>query len=93
MSLYDIPNAPGSPRGRLTSVGWDSLYSTFYAQAYDEGEPGETRLRPVFNHGSAHRKVPTVEALEQVLAQHQVQLPAIVQAALIRDQRTEGGGF
>ncbi|MEO3856119.1 hypothetical protein [Acrocarpospora sp. B8E8] len=92
MSRYKIPNAPDSPDGRVTTVGWDAPLSTFFAMAFDppaSGEEFDDEIE-VFWVGGMPGEIPAVVALESALSVHGVTLPADVRAALGADRAREG---
>lgn len=92
MSRRIIPNAPDSPAGRETTVGWDAPLATFFAMAFDppaSGDLDDDEIQ-VFWHGLDAGEIPTVEELARVLAGHGVQLPPEKAAILRRDKDREG---
>lgn len=92
MSRRIIPNAPGSPAGRETTVGWDPPLSTDFAMAFDPPVSGDLLddETEVFWVGCEPGEIPTVEVLADVLAEHDVPLPPEFAAVLRRDQAREG---
>ena len=92
MSRRTIPNAAGSPSGRLTTVGWDPPLTTFFGMAFDPPASGDfdDDETEVFWVGVMPNELPTVEDLTRALAEHGVQLPAGLADALERDRQREG---
>lgn len=92
MSRHIIPNAPGSPTGRETTVGWDPPLTTFFAMAFDPPASGdfEDDETEVFWVGCMPNEIPTVDELVRVLAEHNVELPAGLAARLENDKAREG---
>lgn len=94
MSRHVIPNAPGSPVGRVTTVGWDAPLNTFFGMAFDKvpdtaGDDYQDEVE-VFWVGMMPGEIPTVEALAKVLGEHGVALPVWAAGALAEDRRVEG---
>lgn len=92
MSRHIIPNAPGSPEGRETTVGWDAPLNTFFAMAFDppvSGRLDDDEIE-VFWHGTMPGEIPSIPALARVLESHGVDLPPEVAASLAEDFSHEG---
>ncbi len=92
MSRHVIPNAPGSPPGRETTVGWNAGLNTFWAQAYDPPEssdPGDDAVK-VFRHGDEPDEILWISQLARILDRYYIDLPADVAAELVEDQQREG---
>lgn len=92
MSRRTIPNAPDSPSGRLTTVGWDPPLTTFFGMAFDppaSGDLDDDEIE-VFWVGAMPNELPTVEDLARALAEHGVTLPPGVADQLGRDKEREG---
>jgi hypothetical protein len=95
MSRHIIPNAPASPPGRETTVGWDAPLNTFFAMAFDSvpdsGDPGEFEDDvEVFWYGTTPGEIASIPGLALRLAEHGVELPVTVAALLADDFAGEG---
>lgn len=95
MSRHVIPNAPGSPRNRVTTVGWDAPLTTFFAMAFDtvpdSGDPDEFEDEiEVFYLGEDPDELPTVESLTAALKEHGVELYRSTSELLEQDKAQEG---
>lgn len=92
MSRRIIPNAPGSPAGRETTVGWDAPLATFFGMAFDPPASGDLYDNEiqVFWVGGNPGEIPTVEALAAALHEHGVELPHDVASMLAADQAAAG---
>ncbi|WP_214317084.1 hypothetical protein [Nonomuraea sediminis] len=95
MSRHIIPNPPGSPLRRVTSVGWDRPLATFFAMSFDPPAPGDEfdNEIEVFWIGATPCEIPTVEALAHTLAEHHVELPGDIKRLLAVEAKVEGQGF
>lgn len=92
MSRHIIPNAPASPAGRETTIGWDAPLNTFFAMAFDPPASGDLDddETEVFWVGMMPGEIPTIEALATALKEEGVALPPPVRDVLARDKRGEG---
>jgi hypothetical protein len=95
VSRHTIPNAPGSPEGRETTVGWDPPLATFFAMAMDpptSSDPDDDPIE-VFWHGCTPYELPTIGDLARALARHGVELPVGIARQLAEDHAAEGQRF
>jgi hypothetical protein len=92
VSRHIIPNAPGSPPGRVTTVGWDAPLNTFFGMAFDQPASGDVLDDEVevFWVGGMPDEIKSIPALARRLAEHGVDLPAHIAAALVSDSAYEG---
>ncbi len=93
MSRHVIPNAPGSPAGRMTVVGWDASLNTFFANAFDPPPVEDDDEVIVFDLGSSPCELPTLDDLIKALAEHGVQVPPAVVEELDGAREAEGEQF
>lgn len=92
MSRYKIPNAPGSPDGRETTVGWDAPLNTYFAMAFDpppSGDEFDDEIE-VFWVGGMPTEIAHVQDLAEVLREHGVVFPPDVADQLLKDKTGEG---
>jgi hypothetical protein len=85
MSRYTFE---GNRQGLSIVVGWDNPLKTYFAQVWDGGGPGEGELRLWV--GAGRDRVPTVEALAELVAPYG-DLPAGVFARLEEDYQLRTG--
>ncbi|MFI6497133.1 hypothetical protein [Nonomuraea typhae] len=93
MSRYTIPNAPGSPNKRVTTVGWDAPLNTYWATAFDPPASTDQEDIEVFWIGDTPCALPEVESLATALHEHGVEIPPFTLEALRRDKPNEGERF
>ncbi|MFB4284897.1 hypothetical protein ACBJ59_57185 [Nonomuraea sp. MTCD27] len=93
MSRYTIPNAPGSPDKRVTTVGWDAPLNTYWATAFDPPASIDEEDVEVFWIGYTPCALPDVESLATALREHGVELPPATLDKLRRDKPAEGEQF
>ncbi|NRQ31329.1 hypothetical protein HII36_05680 [Nonomuraea sp. NN258] len=93
MSRYTIPNAPGSPDERVTTVGWDAPLNTYWATAFDPPAPGAEDDVEVFWIGYTPCALPDVESLVTALREHGVEIPPSTLTKLRADKPIEGEQF
>lgn len=88
MSQHEIPNAPGSPEGCKTAVGWDAALNTFFASISQRVDDLSDE-----SYGETPCEVPTIGALAMALAVHSVEIPVEVARSLGEDHEREGNQF
>ncbi|MFI6317331.1 hypothetical protein ACIBG8_07420 [Nonomuraea sp. NPDC050556] len=93
MSRYTIANEPGASAGRTTEVGWDAPLSTYFLMAFEPGDDPDGDETEVFWYGCTPAEVPTVEALDALLAKHNLVVTAPIAHALVQDREREGRRF
>ncbi|GAA0918687.1 hypothetical protein [Nonomuraea longicatena] len=93
MSSYTIANEPGAPEGRTTEVGWDAPLSTYFLSAFEPGDDPDGDDTEVFWYGCTPAEVPTVDALDALLAKHNLVVTAPIASALVQDREREGRRF
>ncbi|UBU16633.1 hypothetical protein [Nonomuraea gerenzanensis] len=93
MSRYTIPNAPGSPDTRVTTVGWDAPLNTYWATAFDPPTSIDGEDAEVFWIGYTPCALPDVASLVTALHEYGVKIPPFTLDALGRDKPTEGEQF
>lgn len=93
MSRYTIPNAPGSPDKRVTTVGWDAPLNTYWAMAFDPPASIDEKDVEVFWIGYTPCELPDVESLATALREHNVEIPTTTLDKLCRDKPSEGEQF
>ncbi|MBB5081325.1 hypothetical protein [Nonomuraea endophytica] len=93
MSRYTIANEPGASAGRTTEVGWDAPLSTYFLSAFEPGDGADGDDTEVFWYGCTPAEVPTVEALDVLLAKHNLVVTAPIAYALVQDREREGHRF
>lgn len=90
MSRHIIPNAPGSPARRVTTVGWDAPLTTFFAMAFDVAANECDDDIEVFWVGCMPNEIRTLGAITDALAGHGVAVPDDVLTLLVADKYSEG---
>jgi hypothetical protein len=93
MSRYAIPNAPGSPEGRVTTVGWDGPLNTYWATAFDPPASTDEDDVEVFWIGYTPCELPDIESLITALRNHGVEASPSTLEELALDKRSEGESF
>ncbi|MFI6813226.1 hypothetical protein ACIBG7_12480 [Nonomuraea sp. NPDC050328] len=93
MSCYTIANEPGAPEERRTEIGWDAPLSTYFLSAVEPGDDPDGDEVEVFWYGCTPAEVPTVEALDALLAKHNLVVTAPIAHALVQDREREGRQF
>ncbi|MEU7891737.1 hypothetical protein AB0B45_02605 [Nonomuraea sp. NPDC049152] len=93
MSRYTIPNAPGAPEDRVTTVGWDGPLNSYFAMAFDPPTTGDEDYAEVFWIGYTPCELPDVASLVTALRAHGVEVPPFTLDALRMDKPNEGENF